>query len=319
MATSRNTLNGSRLIRFSSLLLIIFSACQGGLIEWQGEGGSRSSSAHFDAPEEVKRIELCYSSKLVSQPENCVTIEKDEAGKFSYSIKLVPGIYSFRARAYDQKGKVIYQKDKFEQEILKTEADTPIALEMSPVGSAAKKAAKPLETPVDVAPQATVEKTPPPSKENPTPNPVEPKPSNEGCLQQLSNGFLGKDVSLALKEGSQEVTMVATESGKNTQSWKLFAVDNEYYRLCNQSAGDGYALTPSNGGRNLHLEATNSGNDNQSWKLQAQQDGTYRLINKAMGESRALDTYSDSHEPFMGETNNVSGQFWQIDPSRICQ
>ncbi len=40
----------------------------------------------------------------------------------------------------------------------------------------------------------------------------------------------------------------------------------------------------------------------------------YRLTNAFLGRGRALDTYSDTHEPFMARTRNVTGQFWKLTP-----
>ncbi len=40
----------------------------------------------------------------------------------------------------------------------------------------------------------------------------------------------------------------------------------------------------------------------------------YRLTNAALGNGRALDTYSDTHEPFMARSRNVTGQHWRLTP-----
>ena len=38
----------------------------------------------------------------------------------------------------------------------------------------------------------------------------------------------------------------------------------------------------------------------------------YRLTNSFLGEDYALDTYGDTHEPFMGDSGNYSGQYWKF-------
>lgn len=41
----------------------------------------------------------------------------------------------------------------------------------------------------------------------------------------------------------------------------------------------------------------------------------YRFTNMFLGEDRSLDTYSNAgNEPFMGDTGNYSGQYWQFTP-----
>jgi hypothetical protein len=79
------------------------------------------------------------------------------------------------------------------------------------------------------------------------------------------------------------------------------------YRIKNQQFGDGKCLDCNN--------MANQGNfSGQNWQFIRLGGGFYQLRNEFQPE-KALDTYSDTHQAFMADTNvSYTGQFWRFVP-----
>ena len=81
-------------------------------------------------------------------------------------------------------------------------------------------------------------------------------------------------------------------------------------------SGDGLSLDVFNDGTNDSLVLAPTGDyTGQDWTLTRQDDATYKITNDFTGPKKSIDTYSDTHEPYLGFGDN-SGQHWKLTPVR---
>lgn len=131
---------------------------------------------------------------------------------------------------------------------------------------------------------------------------------------RLTNNFLGMDQSLDVRSDGSYLLKMAQTGNYSGQFWKLVDLSAGKYALRTAYLGDGFSLGVINDGTNTTPQMKATGNySGQFWSLVPWGDGTYRLTNDFTGPEKHLDTYSDTHEPFLG-TGNHTGQHWTLIP-----
>lgn len=145
---------------------------------------------------------------------------------------------------------------------------------------------------------------------NPTRDPID-----TSAYYRLTNSFLGPTQALdVVNDGTGSGRLKMADVGNYSgQHWHFASLeDGSKYALRTQYLGEGYSLDVINDAgvdsRSLHLAPTGlySG---QFWTIKPWGDGSFKLTNDFTGPAQHLDTYSDTHEPFLGSDNH-SGQHW---------
>lgn len=136
-------------------------------------------------------------------------------------------------------------------------------------------------------------------------------PLLDNAYYQLKNSFLNnQDVVLGVDQDGSKLKMMSRDgSGANNsfrQHWQFRKAGQGWWKITNRSRGDGFALDTSKMARTGNYSG-------QLWRcMPTEMAGWVRLINSFNGELKSLDTYSNTWEAFMADTENRSGQYWRF-------
>ena len=173
---------------------------------------------------------------------------------------------------------------------------------------------------------------------SPTPRDI---PIRSDHYFRLTNNYLTKAQALDVNpDGSGNLMMAATGafSGQYWQFQASYAGTEDTVILSTLYLGPGMVLEAyqassssdwrlrmapldgSSAGSRHHLRRARpfaeSAPTGQRWKLPLLADGTYQFVSDLAGSSLHLDTYSDTHQLFLGDGDH-SGQHWTITDVRI--
>jgi hypothetical protein len=140
---------------------------------------------------------------------------------------------------------------------------------------------------------------------------------NSKTWYRLTNNYLGPSISLDIvnnagsaSDGTLQMAATGVYSGQFWQ-FRPASKDGSTYNLCTMFLGPNMRLDVLPSSSILpHLEPTSS-SAGQIWSITAWRDGTWQLTNAYNGAGLHLDTYSDTHQPFMGNEDHT-GQHWTI-------
>jgi hypothetical protein len=134
-------------------------------------------------------------------------------------------------------------------------------------------------------------------------------PLLENSYYLLKNSFLNnQDVVLAVGQDGTKLKMMSRISADNSfsQEWQFRKVGQGWWKIVNRARGDAYALDAGE----MAAVGAFSG---QFWRcMPTESPGWIRLVNSFNGELKSLDTYSDTWEAFMADTENRTGQYWRF-------
>ncbi|MGA9771218.1 MAG: hypothetical protein WBV94_19445 [Blastocatellia bacterium] len=130
------------------------------------------------------------------------------------------------------------------------------------------------------------------------------------------NSFL-ESKNYVLGMDGDKIKMMSRPAGRTTAAhmeWKFVKAGQGWWKIINRSKGDSFAVDSATHGSGYVPRLTPKGSySGQLWRcMTTQASGWVRLINSFNGEYRSMDTYSDSFEAFMANTENRSGQYWRF-------
>ncbi|MSR82619.1 MAG: hypothetical protein EXS58_06795 [Candidatus Latescibacteria bacterium] len=138
-----------------------------------------------------------------------------------------------------------------------------------------------------------------------------------GSWYRFANEFLGEERALEISAADQSHPAMGKAAQVTGQLWCLQLTEGEgVYQITNKYLGDGLALDIDPGDSSkLLMTPADEISPGQLWEITPVGEGYYRLTNQSLEAGWALDTYGDGENaPFMGETGDYAGQFWELSP-----
>lgn len=132
----------------------------------------------------------------------------------------------------------------------------------------------------------------------------------------IINSFL-ESKNHVLGADGDKLKMMFRPPGQTTAArmeWKFIKAGNGWWKIINRAKGESFAVDSATQGSGYVPRLTPIGPySGQLWRcLPSGQNGWVRLINSFNGELKSMDTYSDTFDAFMDNTNNRSGQYWKF-------
>jgi hypothetical protein len=139
-------------------------------------------------------------------------------------------------------------------------------------------------------------------------------PLKEGVSYALINSFVD-DRNMALAVVSGEPRMARRPQPSTPAfAWQFRRVGQGWWKIGNVARGTRWSLDVEKKPNHVRAHMAPLGNTSgQLWRcMLTRSAGWVRLINSFQGEFYSLDTFRDTLDGFMADTENRSGQYWRF-------